>query len=468
MAGVRTTSKTYDELSPKWARCSACVDGQDAVHEKGETFLPRLTDETNADYAARLKRSDFFNATWRSIAGLAGLAFRKPPKIEVPAAIDPMLADIDMAGCSMLDMAKDLVCDAMEYGAFGLMVDHPPAPDNVASLSLAAAEANGMRPFIRKYDIESVINWRYARVANRWTLVMAVLKEEAEIPGDSEFETKCEDRYRVLDLDNGGFYRQRVFRITEKGEDELVSQVYPMMGGRQLNYIPFRICGELDEPPLIDLVDANIAHYQVNSDYRHGLHFTGLPTAVVSGYVPEDSGAKLYIGSTAAWVFPHPDAKASFLEFTGQGLSELREALKGLEQRMAALGARMIVDNGKAGDRTATEALLDHAGENSILGNIVTSVSESIEWALGVLADWAGASGQIVYQISREFNPAGLTAQQLTALLAAVQAGKLSDAEFYDLLQRNDVVDAQKPFEEHQAEIDMQGPGKPVVPGVAA
>jgi hypothetical protein len=80
----------------------------------------------------------------------------------------------------------------------------------------------------------------------------------------------------------------------------------------------------IDEPPLIDLVDANLALYGINADYRHGLHFTGLPTPVVSGYQPQKDGEKFYIGSTSAWVFPDPQAKAVFLEFTGQGLDALK------------------------------------------------------------------------------------------------------------------------------------------------
>jgi hypothetical protein len=46
------------------------------------------------DYKARLKRSDFFNGTWRTIAGLGGMAFRKPPTVEVPSGIEPYLDDV--------------------------------------------------------------------------------------------------------------------------------------------------------------------------------------------------------------------------------------------------------------------------------------------------------------------------------------------------------------------------------------
>lgn len=464
--GVRTTNPDYDRLAPKWTRASDCVDGQDAVRGKGAAYLPKLTDEKPDEYDARIKRSDFFNGTWRTIAGLTGMAFRKPPTVEVPTAIEPLLEDVNLAGCSLDKLAKGLVEDMLEYGQFGLLVDHPPEFIGATPLTKAVAERMGLRPTIQYYEIESVINWRYSRIGNVWQLVLVVLKEKGETHTD-EFSHEYEDRYRVLDLDATGAYRQRLFRIGKKGDDEQIgADIYPTMNGKTLTYLPFKLVGEMDEPPLIDLVDANIAHYQVNADYRHGLHFTGLPTAVVSGYTGEP-GETLTIGSTTAWVFPDPQAKAAYLEFTGQGLGPMEAALKAIEQRMAMLGARMIADESKQAE-TLGGMQIKRAGENSILAAIVIEVGDALEWALGIFAQWSGVAAQCRYEINRDFTPAGLDAQQLTALVGAVQAGKISDGEFFDLMQRHDVIEPTKTFEEHQAEVDMQGPSAPAIVPVAA
>ena len=467
-ATVATTHPTYDKLMPKWARCSDAVDGQDAVREKREAYLPKLGGEEEADYAARLKRSDFFNATWRTIAGLTGMAFRKPPVCEVPAAIEPMLADVNLAGKALDTRARGLVEDMLEYGAFGLLVDYPPMPDNVTAISAQASEAMGQRPLIQHYEIESVYNWRYARVGNRWVLVQVRLKEEADVSTD-EFDHKTEDRWRVLDLDPQGFYRQRVYRKSDKSKTEyeqVGGDIYPVKNGKPLNSIPFKIVGELDEPPLIDLVDANIAHYQVNADYRHGLHFTALPTLFLAGLQAKE-GETFHIGSGTAVVASDPNAKGEYIEFTGQGLDGIANALKSYEQRMAVLGARMIADETRQAE-TLGATQIKRAGENSILAQIVIEVSGALEWALSVMADWVGAGGAVKYEINRDFGITGLSAQDLTALVGAVQAGKVSDSELFDLLQRHDVVEPTKTFEEHQAEIEMQGPARPDVTGVAA
>lgn len=213
-------------------------------------------------------------------------------------------------------------------------------------------------------------------------------------------------------------------------------------------------------------MDANIAHYQINADYRHGLHFTALPTLFLAG-LQVDKGETFHIGSGTAVVASDPNAKGEYIEFTGKGIEGIANALKFYEQRMAVLGARMIADETRQAE-TLGATQIKRAGENSILAQIVIEVSDALEWALAVMADWVGASGAVKYQINRDFGITGLTAQDLTALVGAVQAGKVSDSELFDLLQRHDVIDGEKTFEEHQEEVLAQGPARPAVTGVAA
>jgi hypothetical protein len=104
---------------------------------------------------------------------------------------------------------------------------------------------------------------------------------------------------------------------------------------------------------------------------------------------------------------------------------------------------------------------IKRAGENSVLAKIVQSVSESLEWALTVFAEWAGQSGEIVYQINRDFMPAMMDAQTLQALLAGRIANEITEQEYFDLLQRGDVIDPGKSFEEHQEQKAAQS-GPPV------
>ena len=466
MSGVRTTHREYDEYAEVWRTCDDVVDGQRAMHKAGERYLPKLTEEGSDAYKARVKQTDFYNATWRTIAGLVGMAFRKDPTVEVPAAIEPYMANIDLAGTTLYTFAKEVCEEVLEYGRMGLLVDHPPMPENVAAITQAMAERIGLRPTLKKYGPEHIINWRYATIGNATVLAMVVLKEEAEI-AKSEFEFDEEDRYRVLDLDENGQYRQRVYRIDDKGRDELVEgPIYPQMNGRALGFIPFYIIGtngmalECDEPPLIDLIYANIAHYQVNSSYRSGLHFIALPTACFFGATEDETNGGIYLGSRRALAFRDPNANASFLEFKGDGIPSIERALQGIEQRMAVLGARMLADETSQVE-TLGATQIKRTGENSVLASIVIGVSQVLTRALEVMRDWSGASGEVKFGISREFLPAGMDPAKMRELLAAWQSGAISFEDYFLNMQSADIIRAEKTFEEHREQVDSQGLAMP-------
>ena len=67
----------------------------------------------------------------------------------------------------------------------------------------------------------------------------------------------------------------------------------PLRLGKPLPLIPFVFHGprhslpDVDKLPLADIIAVNLDHYRLNADYKHGLHFTALPTAWVSGFDTE-------------------------------------------------------------------------------------------------------------------------------------------------------------------------------------
>jgi hypothetical protein len=61
----------------------------------------------------------------------------------------------------------------------------------------------------------------------------------------------------------------------------------------------------------LDVIAVNLDHYRLDAAFKHGMHFTALPTAWVSGFDKEDS---LRIGSSTAWTTETVGASAGFLE----------------------------------------------------------------------------------------------------------------------------------------------------------
>ena len=136
---------------------------------------------------------------------------------------------------------------------------------------------------------------------------------------------------------------------------------------------------EVDRPPLRDIIAVNLDHYRLNADYKHGLHFTALPAAWVSGF---DKSASLRIGSSTAWVSETPGATAGFLEFAGQGLTTFERAMDRDERLLAVLGPRLLEDQKKVGE-TAEAIQLRQSGENSVLRLRRVSASRSHKFCGG-------------------------------------------------------------------------------------
>src|SRR5712671_6023535 len=97
-APVKTQHAQYDAMRDRWQRCRDVTTGQDAVHTAGDRYLPRLRDQLPEEYTAYVRRATFYNATWRTIAGLIGMIFRKPPVTEAPESVKAMLEDVTLQG----------------------------------------------------------------------------------------------------------------------------------------------------------------------------------------------------------------------------------------------------------------------------------------------------------------------------------------------------------------------------------
>uniref|UniRef100_UPI002FE26073 DUF4055 domain-containing protein n=1 Tax=Methylobacillus sp. TaxID=56818 RepID=UPI002FE26073 len=242
------------------------------------------------------------------------------------------------------------------------------------------------------------------------------------------------------------------------GED-----IVPVMRGRPLPYIPFQFFGpahngpEIQKPPIYDLVALNLSHYRSTADLEHGAHFTGLPTAVVTGYQVGEN-EKLSIGSANAWVFPAADADAKYLEFTGQGLSALENRINRKQDQMAAIGARMLSPEKSAAEAAET-VKLRHAGEGAVLSTISSMISQGLTRVLNIMAEWAGVSTNQSVTLNTDFIEIGMTGPELTALVGAWQSGAISRETMFWNLQQGEMIPPGVTSDEEKEKIELDTPG---------
>jgi hypothetical protein len=482
---VNSTHSQYDEFLSSWLRARDVIAGEDAVKTAGVRYLPRMESQSEEEYAAYKERASFFNATARTADGFSGLIFRRPPFLKLPegdSALSKALSDFkndaDMLGTPLIDYAKRVIDEVIAVGRAGTLIDWQDEAED--------------RAYVSAYSAENILNWRVERINGRNVPTMVVLFEPTGGKlgvgkADDPFQVSAGEQIRVLKLievqtDSEARAEARPPKTefqyavelwqpeakNDKGEKDwkLIETKVPLRLGKPLPIIPFVFHGprhsrpDVEKLPLADIIAVNLDHYRLDADYKHGVHFTALPTAWVSGF---DKTATLRIGSSVAWVAEATGATAGFLEFTGQGLSTFERAMDRDEKLLAVLGSRLLESQKKVGE-TAQAIELRQSGENSILSNLATSVSASLTQVLRWVYWWNSTDPspehvtgkQVLMQLNTDFSMKGMSAQEITAVVAAWQAGAISRDTMTDLFRRGEVLPEGRTTEEEQRLIGAE------------
>lgn len=475
---VTTTHPDYATLSPAWQRCRDTYAGGDAVKARGEEYLPKLDGHTAAEYAAYRMRADFYGAVQRTVDGLAGAVFRKPPTVLVPDGQKPHLEDVTSGGVPLEPFAKLLVEEGLLMGRAGVLVDLP---------GQVAADA---RPYWLLYTAEQITNWRTETRGGRQVLTLVVLKEttSAAKPGDV-FSHEVKVQYRVLELVagvGGDVYQVKVYTATKVGEKTDWSPqppTIPTRRGEVLRVIPFvfispdGIGPSGEKPPMLDLVDMNLSHYRSSADLERARFFVASPTPYICGFSQiqttpnaDTRQQEFRIGSAIAWTFQSPETKVGMLEVSGQGLPELRNALVDKQELMAVLGARLL-EAQKADAEAAATVKLRHAGDESVLKKLTMAIDLALTQVLRWHVWWSGVESdndQVKLTLNADVFNVVASSDLVTKLLLAVQAGRMSHATFYWNLQRAELTRPGVTFEEEELQIDVDEAADPALPVPAA
>ena len=451
---VETFHAEYHVAAPRWEKCRTAVAGEESVHKAETKYLPKLPKQDPKDYEAYLMRASFFAATARTLDILTGLIFRKDPQSELTPQLEELAENVNLEGVSLNGFAEDVMSEALVTGRGGILVDHQ-------------ADVPDARPYMTFYKAEAIRNWRPEIIDGIKTVTQIRLTEMINEPDpEDEFETLEIEQIRVLDFDETGQYRQRLYR-KESGKSDFMQfgdDIFPLINGQRMDFIPFVFVNPEDtsckvkKPPLLDLANTNFSHYRTMADLEHAAHWTALPTPWVAGASEDEVKGGLSIGSSQAWVFRNENTQVGFLEYSGQGMDGLFKLALQKETYMAQLGARILAPEKRAAEAAETE-IIRRSGEHSSLAGMANAVSFAIQQALRFMARWLGeAEDSIVYQLNTDYLAVPISAQELTALIAAWQSGTMSEMEVFDVLKRGEMIPEEKTFEEHQAEKDASGP----------
>ena len=386
--GVPTDSThvEYEAAAVKWSRARDVLAGEDAVKAAGEKYLPRLDSQSDEEYAAYKVRAAFFGATARTLEEYLDLVFRRAPVLSLGSGegLKGFAADCDLWGLDFVRYARRVVGEVLAVGRVG---------------SLVLWEGSG-RPVVSFWRAEDIVNWKVEQAGQAPALAEVVLRDAGRL---RVLKMQGLDGTDGSDGTNGtnGCVMEiwQPARDQKDGSDqrewELAERQVLRREGQPVPFVPFVFHGprnsrpDPDRLPLADLIAANLDHYRLDADFKHGLHFAALPTALVSGF--DKAATPLRLGSNAAWVSDIPGASAGFLEFNGAGLGHIERAMQRVEGRMALLGARMVEVAGPEGEGTGVAATSAN-GQLCGLGSVVASLNQSLTRVLEIAQWWSAGA----------------------------------------------------------------------------
>lgn len=445
---IDTLHPDYEKMAPLWKKCRDAIEGAEAIKtkENSTTYLPRLSGQDNDDYAGYLARAFYLGAAGRTVQGLSGAVFRKDPLVDAPAqqTVQEWLEDVTGTNVPLERFSQMAFDEVLSVGRVGVYV------------SLPAGESQTAVPLLSMWKAESITNWGYDYSGDVPQLSWVVLKEEVPAPGRDKFSHESVPQYRHLFLDEAGIFTVQRYR-EEEGENKqrewvpFEGAIQPNFRGQKLDFIPFDLLPMIDckKPPLLDLVDANLHHYLLSADYNWGLHFTGTPTAVITG-VPDNTVVKL--GSSVALTTQDPQASAFFLEYKGEGLGSLRTALDQMEHYIAYMGSRLLAQPRKAVEAAETHRLRQGAEQVTVMTlaqEISQALTRQISWAL----EWQRITAEVTITLNSDIVDARLEPADIQALIQAWTTGAISKEVLFENLQRGGVIREDLGFEAEEEKI---------------
>jgi hypothetical protein len=368
---------------------------------------------------------------------------RKPVRLDdVPDVMREQLFDVDLQGNDLQTwlFATARVC--LRYGHVGVLVDAP------------ASGENG-RPYFVTYSPREIIGFRNELKNGKQQLTQLRLAERITVP-DGDYGEKELEQVRVLTP--GAF---EIHQRNKKGEFEIVDE-----GRTSLSEIPFSVAysnrvGLLQSlPPLADIAELNLQHYQVQSDLSNQLHISAVPMLAIYGF--PQSAEEISAGPGEALALPS-EARSEYIEPSGNSYDAQFKQLDRIAEQINALGLASILGS-KLSAETAEAKRIDRSQGDSTMMVVAQQMQDLIDNCLRFQAEYMQEANAGSSLVNRDFMGIRLEPQEIQALLQLYTAGTITQETLLLQLEAGEVLgddfDVEEEIEATQAGglIEMDQP----------
>ena len=398
-----------------------------------------MLSEKHTGYDGYKLRANFYPAMSRTVDALTGTLMRRAPMVTGSTPeLDAQLENIDLRGTSLAGLTTRVARELLITGRCAIALD-----------------ASAGRVFWRFFRAEDAVTWFAPALNGVPTLRRAVFTETdmREAPGN-RFLVEVLERARCYEFDTAGRVVCACYDATL--QTALSTATLGLDGGSDLDFLPVvfinatGVDADPEKPPLLNLADANLAHYRASADFEHGLHWAALPTPWIAQKSALPEGVA--IGSSTVWKLDE-NAKAGMLETSGAGLAERAADMQMKVQQMAALGARLIADSTKQAE-TAEAVRIKSGADSASLYSIADAVDDALTTLLRWHAQWGKIPAAPSVTVNRDFYDARLGPQDVAQLMALRQADLISPQTFYAQLRSGEWADTNRSYEDELALIE--------------
>jgi len=416
---VNDPNTAWVNMEPHWGLIETLLGGTYKIRKGHRKYLPQEPREQDISYDARLLRSVLAPYYVRLERMLAGMLTRKPVRLDdVPDVIREQLFDVDLQGNDLQTwlFAASRVC--IRYGHVGVLVDAP------------AAGQNG-RPYWVTYTPREILGSRTELKDGKQQLTQLRLAEKIVVP-DGLYGEKQVEQVRVLTP--GAF---EIHQKDQKGDFVIVDE-----GRTSLSEIPFSVAysnrmGVLESlPPLADIAELNLQHYQVQSDLSNQLHISAVPMLALFGFPA--AAEEISAGPGEAMALPE-GSDARYIEPAGNSYEAQFKQLDRIAEQINALGLASILGS-KLSAETAEAKRIDRSQGDSTMMVVAQQMQDMIDNCLRFHAEYMQERTAGSSLVNRDFMGIRLDPQEIQALLQLYTAGTITQETLLLQLEAGEVL----------------------------
>jgi hypothetical protein len=356
-------------MASKWDVLEDLLDGTDAMRARGERWLPKHEKEQRRNWQRRRDRSFLFAAFKEVVASLTAKPFSTAVTLKnteaLPESVSMLEDNPSRTGQNLTDWSREVFRTAITYGLTHVLVDFPInaiAIGENRTPDLDEEDALDLRPRLVHIKPRNLIGWDtvFDPFTGEERLVrIRILERRVEPLG--RFGDQTVDYITIWTAHD--FHRHR----RAEGDEEFVPMTaapIPHNFGAIpiLTFYTNRDGMMTAQPPLWDLADTNLQHWQVSSDFSNIMHVMRFAILFAKG-IPEEKWDDITIGPNNILKTDLKDVVLEWVEHggnaTGAGMADIEK----LEERMERQGLNPLIR--RSGTQTATAAVINNARTSS-------------------------------------------------------------------------------------------------------